>query len=46
MNRKQIGKSLAMLACAAMLSVNASAQKAVKAPAPILPVPEQKQIDW
>ena len=46
MNRKQIGKSLAMMACAAMLSVNASAQKDVKAPAPILPVPEQKQIDW
>ena len=46
MNRKQIGKSLAMMACAAMLSLNASAQKDVKAPAPILPVPEQKQIDW
>ena len=46
MNRKQIRKSLAMLACAAMLSVNASAQKNVKAPEPVLPLPEQKQVDW
>ena len=41
MNRKQIGKSLAMLACAAILSVIASALKEVKAPAPIVAVPGQ-----
>lgn len=30
----------------ALASLTASAQSTVKAPAPILPLPEQKQIDW
>lgn len=41
MNRKLILSSAIALA-----SLTASAQSSVKAPAPILPLPEQKQIDW
>lgn len=35
-----------MAAIAAMAAINVSAKDIVTAPAPILPLPEQKQIDW
>ena len=34
------------MACTAMVSTNAFAKDEVKAPAPLLPLPEQKQVDW
>lgn len=34
------------MACMAMVSTNAFAKDEVKAPAPLLPLPEQKQVDW
>lgn len=34
------------MACTAMVSTNAFAKNEVKAPAPLLPLPEQKQVDW
>ena len=34
------------MACTAMVSTNAFAKDVVKAPAPLLPLPEQKQVDW
>lgn len=34
------------MACTAMVSTNAFAKEEVKAPAPLLPLPEQKQVDW
>lgn len=37
---------LAAMACTAMVSTNAFAKEEVKAPAPLLPLPEQKQVDW
>lgn len=37
---------LAAMACTAMVSTNAFAKDEVKAPAPLLPLPEQKQVDW
>lgn len=37
---------LAAIACTAMVSTNAFAKDEVKAPAPLLPLPEQKQVDW
>ena len=43
---KQIKKFIAIAALAAMTADNMSAKVDVTAPAPILPVPEQKQIDW
>lgn len=42
-NLKQL---LAAMACTAMVSTNAFAKDEVKAPAPLLPLPEQKQVDW
>ena len=45
MNNKQIKRILTTCACTALLSTGLMAQD-VKAPAPILPLPEQKQIDW
>ena len=36
----------AAFAIAAATSLTANAQKHTAAPAPILPLPEQKQIDW
>lgn len=42
-NLKQL---LAAMACTAMVSTNAFAKEEVKAPAPLLPLPEQKQVDW
>lgn len=37
---------LAAMACTAMVSTPALAKDEVKAPAPLLPLPEQKQVDW
>ena len=37
---------LAAMACTAMVSTSAFAKDEVKAPAPLLPLPEQKQVDW
>lgn len=37
---------LVAMACTAMVSTNAFAKEEVKAPAPLLPLPEQKQVDW
>ena len=37
---------LAAMACTVMVSTNAFAKDEVKAPAPLLPLPEQKQVDW
>ena len=37
---------LVAMACTAMVSTNAFAKDEVKAPAPLLPLPEQKQVDW
>ena len=34
------------MACTAMVSTPALAKDEVKAPAPLLPLPEQKQVDW
>lgn len=34
------------MACTAMVSTNAFAKDEVEAPAPLLPLPEQKQVDW
>lgn len=34
------------MACTVMVSTNAFAKDEVKAPAPLLPLPEQKQVDW
>lgn len=34
------------MACTAMVSTSAFAKDEVKAPAPLLPLPEQKQVDW
>ena len=43
---QQIKKTISMAAIAAMAAINVSAKDIVTAPAPILPLPEQKQIDW
>lgn len=37
---------LAAMACTAMVSTPTFAKDEVKAPAPLLPLPEQKQVDW
>lgn len=37
---------LAAMACTAMVSTPVFAKDEVKAPAPLLPLPEQKQVDW
>lgn len=46
MNKRNINRVLSLLACATLASSPACAKDDIKAPAPILPVPEQKQIDW
>ena len=43
---KTLKQLLAAMACTAMVSTNAFAKDEVKAPAPLLPLPEQKQVDW
>ena len=43
---KSLKQLLAAMACTAMVPTPAFAKDEVKAPAPLLPLPEQKQIDW
>ena len=43
---RKLKQLLAAMACTAMVSTNAFAKDEVKAPAPLLPLPEQKQVDW
>lgn len=43
---RSLKQLLAAMACTAMVSTNAFAKDEVKAPAPLLPLPEQKQVDW
>ncbi len=46
MNKQLINKSIATLAFAALSTFTAAASDDTKAPAPVLPLPEQKQVDW
>ena len=46
MNNKNFKKTLAAVALSALVATPISAIDKVTAPAPILPLPEQKQIDW
>lgn len=43
---RSLKQLLAAMACMAMVSTPALAKDEVKAPAPMLPLPEQKQVDW
>ena len=43
---RSLKQLLAAIACTAIVSTPAFAKDAVKAPAPLLPLPEQKQVDW
>ena len=43
---KSLKQLLAAMACTAMVSTPVFAKDEVKAPAPLLPLPEQKQVDW
>lgn len=43
---RSLKQLLAAMACTAMVSTPAFAKDEVKAPAPLLPLPEQKQVDW
>ena len=43
---RSLKQLLAAMACTAMGSTPAFAKDEVKAPAPLLPLPEQKQVDW
>ena len=43
---KSLKQLLAAMACTAMVYTPAFAKDEVKAPAPLLPLPEQKQVDW
>lgn len=43
---RSLKQLLAAMACTAMVSTTAFAKDEVKAPAPLLPLPEQKQVDW
>ena len=45
-NIQAMNRKLILSSAIALASLTASAQSSVKAPAPILPLPEQKQIDW
>ena len=46
MIKRSLKQLLAAMACTAMVSTPAFAKDEVKAPAPLLPLPEQKQVDW
>lgn len=46
MNSKNIKKALAIIALASATTLGANAKVNTTAPAPILPLPEQKQVDW
>lgn len=43
---RSLKQLLAAMACTAMVSTPAFAKDEVKAPSPLLPLPEQKQVDW
>lgn len=43
---RSLKQLLAAMACTAMVSTPAFAKDEVKAPVPLLPLPEQKQVDW
>jgi len=43
---RSLKQLLAAMACTAMVSTPTFAKDEVKAPAPLLPLPEQKQVDW
>ena len=43
---RSLKQLLAAMACTAMVSTSTFAKDEVKAPAPLLPLPEQKQVDW
>lgn len=43
---RSLKQLMAAIACTAMVSTPAFAKDEVKAPAPLLPLPEQKQVDW
>ena len=43
---KSLKQLLAAMACTAMVYTPAFAKDEVKAPVPLLPLPEQKQVDW
>lgn len=43
---RSLKQLLAAMACMAMVSTSTFAKDEVKAPAPLLPLPEQKQVDW
>ena len=43
---RSLKQLLAAMACMAMVSTPVFAKDEVKAPAPLLPLPEQKQVDW
>lgn len=43
---RSLKQLLAAMACTAMVYTHAFAKDEVKAPAPLLPLPEQKQVDW
>lgn len=46
MRQTHIKRMMALLACATLMAPCACARGKVKAPAPVLPLPEQRQIDW
>ena len=43
---RSLKQLLAAMACTAIVSTPSFAKDEVKAPAPLLPLPEQKQVDW
>ena len=43
---RSLKQLMAAIACTAMVSTPTFAKDEVKAPAPLLPLPEQKQVDW
>ena len=46
MNTRKLKQTLAAIACTVMVATPVFAKDDVKAPEPLLPLPEQKQIDW
>ena len=46
MSKTNHKRLLSLIACTALAVANVQAKTDVTAPAPILPVPEQKQVDW
>ena len=46
MKRQDMKRALSMMALAALMATGAQAGDKVTAPAPVLPLPEQRQVDW